>query len=669
MHWAEWLLVLGPLLPVMLQLLAQSTGAPLAWSIRAAWAGALLGIAGGGWLLWYRWIAPAARLGAWLHGGGREAPSALDPRAFRALAPLASALAQSPTGQIAAIHEEIRTGVKTGEYLVKTAEDLSGTLDRLSHSAGSVRTGERLLESDIAGVHQTAEELSGFVQRVSVLLEKLAASYDGQVMRLETTLDLVFTAAGEMATRKEAATVLSARSEELRQSLRARAESLERLCALSEHLSGSVAEIAELAERTQILAVNAAIEAARAGQWGRGFAVVAGEIRKFSDETALLVEKVQASFKNLAEGAGEASVMVAEASAAIADVAEKTGGFAMRMEAMSGQMNEAARCSREVSTELEHLSGDSRTASGESLGAVERALSLSGIASRVKARFGENDAVVETVLEDVSRLSNGVERIASIGRNQAASSRRLITRVTAGTQGEATPGPRTGSASLRLVTAAWPPYVYEQDGLPAGVDAEILAEVGRRLKRELKIEFLPWDNCIDMVKTRDADGIFSLNRTPEREGFLAYPEEHNFDSASVFFARKDSPIVFERFSDLVGRRIGIIEGYSYEGGFTQTSGIHLEPASSDETNLKRLVSGAIDLAVADRLVGLHLARGLGLREALDPLPKPLNSTKTFLAFSRAVGEDEARKRASAYTEALAAMKRDGTWQRILAAYS
>jgi len=87
------------------------------------------------------------------------------------------------------------------------------------------------------------------------------------------------------------------------------------------------------------------------------------------------------------------------------------------------------------------------------------------------------------------------------------------------------------------------------------------------------------------------------------------------------------------------------------------------------TNLKRLVSGAVDLAVADRLVGLHLARELGIREQLEPLPRELNSTRTYLAFSRAVGDEEAQRRAAAYGAALESMKKDGTWKRILDAYA
>lgn len=63
-------------------------------------------------------------------------------------------------------------------------------------------------------------------------------------------------------------------------------------------ISGKIGIIAEIAEKTDMLSINAAIEAARAGEVGKGFSIVAGEIRKLADKTKIASEEINKLSKN-----------------------------------------------------------------------------------------------------------------------------------------------------------------------------------------------------------------------------------------------------------------------------------------------------------------------------------------------------------------------------------
>jgi len=76
-------------------------------------------------------------------------------------------------------------------------------------------------------------------------------------------------------------------------------KNIESIPTLSEDINGVMAFIKQIANQTKMLGLNAAIEAARAGDAGRGFGVVAEEIRKLSDESKSTVSTIQGLTNNI----------------------------------------------------------------------------------------------------------------------------------------------------------------------------------------------------------------------------------------------------------------------------------------------------------------------------------------------------------------------------------
>jgi polar amino acid transport system substrate-binding protein len=231
-------------------------------------------------------------------------------------------------------------------------------------------------------------------------------------------------------------------------------------------------------------------------------------------------------------------------------------------------------------------------------------------------------------------------------------------------------GSVASAGTLVLAAADSRPTAFYVDDKPTGMLVDLVTEAYRRAGRTVEIKLMPWARCLGEAKTGEVDGVFSSFKLPEREAFLSFSKEPLTTQVIALFARRDSAQSFDGDLDKLREvKIGIIQGTSYgqkfdaavERGTLQK----VERANSVESNLKKLAFGRVDLIPSYRNVILDAAKQLDLQAQIKELSPPLDQVPTYLAFTKVRDLSEP---SDGFDAALASMKQDGTYDRIVGQY-
>lgn len=265
-------------------------------------------------------------------------------------------------------------------------------------SAGNISQATDGLNDTAQRINQASEVQSAAASAISANVEELVVSINHISDNTQDAAKIAHTSDEQAEAGHAALTELIQQIGQVAEVVRLASSQMNQLKGDSEKISHIIAVIREIADQTNLLALNAAIEAARAGEAGRGFAVVADEVRKLAERTAhstgeisQMVGAIQLSTTQVVTGVSEGvglvdnSVALAkQAGDAIAGMRALSQRVTQIIQELNTTMREQSAASNDVAVKIEQISNQAEQTSQIANETLEAAHSMHATAESMQ---------------------------------------------------------------------------------------------------------------------------------------------------------------------------------------------------------------------------------------------------------------------------------------------
>ncbi len=284
----------------------------------------------------------------------------------------------------------------SGEFSQIVGE-IRGAAERISQAANDTTENSQNVAASSSRQEQCAQNASAAADALTQAVEEVGGHITGMVHSADQANELART--GQLVVSEAAAGIAA-----ISQSVNQTSSVITSLGSHSDVIGQIVSVIKDIADQTNLLALNAAIEAARAGEQGRGFAVVADEVRKLAERTARATEEISSTVKTIQNETAQAVRTMESAQSevtqgvekarqgdhAIADINQAVSSLSGQIHAIDGIRARQDESSRDIVKRVQEIlamAHNNRTASENSANAAASLTELSTRLSSAVSRF------------------------------------------------------------------------------------------------------------------------------------------------------------------------------------------------------------------------------------------------------------------------------------------
>jgi twitching motility protein PilJ len=296
-------------------------------------------------------------------------------------------------------------------------EDITGAI------ADSINYAVDALRGLVTTINQSAIQLDGAARQTQALSQQLAKASGAQSKQIASateTAGKVAAATEEVSGNAERASDVARHSVDvahkggdavrrtidgmntIRETIQDTSKRIKRLGESSQEIGNIVELINDIAEQTNILALNASIQASMAGEAGRGFAVVADEVQRLAERAANATKQIEVLVRTIQTDTNEAVVSMERSTTDVV-------GGALLAENAGAALEEIEQVSNQIASLVQNISASSRQQSG----AVQNIARNMQVLKEISTQTADSTSATSVAIAKLAELSAGLRKSAA----------------------------------------------------------------------------------------------------------------------------------------------------------------------------------------------------------------------------------------------------------------
>jgi len=539
-----------------------------------------------------------------------------------------------------------------GLDLMARAKEIEVSLDGIGKGSDGMRSDFAELLGEVKALERVADEIRAIAGDVGTLVATQSESVSDSVHVVGSFVSAVDNLSATADAKRARAEDLGKGAERSSLILKTTIESIETATKSARIVLESIKIINNIARSTNLLAMNASIEAAHAGDAGAGFAVVAGEIRLLAEQAGKNAGKMKADLDSVIRSIGAMDATGRELGSAMNEVfsgmRELVSGFEEIRETTLAMNEEGKRISEALNVVLEKTdrvrdsAGEMGKRTGELDEATRRARELADASEGSLSRVGEGIGSIRGTVELLAHLGEYNSRNVGFLRS-------ILERY---------------NAFGNVLAESWPPFNYVLDGRATGCNIELMRGLFDRIAYPAQFQIDSMEVIMGRLDSEKPVCVLNLLKTEARAAKYKFAGPI-IETEFWVFAKPDRNLAPRNLDELAALKIAAVRNdaltiYLEGKGFDGRNLLYMRDITE---SILAVLNGEADAMPLNReIIEYQLQKMKRSKDMLKPIFR-LGEVPggLYAAFNTATPDEFVRK----VQETLDLMKKSGDYQRIM----